>query len=154
MQALYLLQPTHKVFFKVSVPAIDDVYANYSIYLCHDKCRGFGFVTFTDSVVAQKVVNMQHVIRKSTLNVSYADPKGAPPRMPPYSQPQAAQASFGSPITYGPPQLPRAPEAQQAVAPRYPYSVQSPAAPYGVAGYEGYSQTGQQDTQAANTMVC
>ncbi len=39
--------------------------------------RGFGFVTFTDPVVAQKVVNMRdHTIQKSNLNVSFADPRG------------------------------------------------------------------------------
>ena len=39
--------------------------------------RGFGFVTYADPVVAQKVVNMRdHSIRKSNLNVSFADPRG------------------------------------------------------------------------------
>lgn len=35
-------------------------------------------MTFTDPVVAQKVVNMRdHTIRKSNLNVSFADPRGS-----------------------------------------------------------------------------
>ena len=116
--------------------------------LWHDKCRGFGFVTFTDSVVAQKVVNMQHVIRKSTLNVSYADPKGSSPRMTPYNQPHA---SYGSQINYV---HPRPPAPQQPMAPRYPYSGQPPAASYVVAGYDGYSRGSQPDTPTTNTMVC
>lgn len=38
-------------------------------------------MTFTDAVVAQKVVNMHnHTIRKSNLNVSFADPKGGAPK--------------------------------------------------------------------------
>lgn len=39
--------------------------------------RGFGFVSFQDAAVAHKVLNAPHTLRKSTLNISLADPKGS-----------------------------------------------------------------------------
>ena len=100
-------------------------------------------MTYTDPVVAQKVVTMQHVIRKSTLNVSYADPKGGPSRMAPFNQ---SPSPYGAP--YGSHQAQRPP-----MGPRYPYSGQ-PAAPYVVPGYEGYSRAGQPAAQATAAPVC
>lgn len=40
--------------------------------------RGFGFVTFQDGNVVQKVLSQTHRLRHSTLNITHADPKGAP----------------------------------------------------------------------------
>ena len=96
-------------------------------------CRGFGFVSFNDPQVVQRVLKESHTLRSSTLNVTPADPKGsvrggggfgAPhyqPHYPPASnydpyQPQQGyygygyaaqtpQQSTGTPYTYaGPPQ--------------------------------------------------
>ena len=39
--------------------------------------RGFGFVTFQDGNVAQRVLAQTHRLRHSTLNITHADPKGA-----------------------------------------------------------------------------
>jgi RNA recognition motif-containing protein len=74
--------------------------------------RGFGFVTFTDPLVAQKVINMRdHTIRKSNLNVSFADPRGAggvkPSQFPP--DPFAIQMGYRHPV---------------GGSPRYPFSGQ------------------------------
>lgn len=38
--------------------------------------RGFGFVAYQDGGTAQRVVEMTHTLRKSTLNLSLAEPKG------------------------------------------------------------------------------
>lgn len=61
--------------------------------------RGFGFVTFQNSEDAQKVVRSTHTLRKSTLNVTFADPRGSknlPPQPPPPAQySQTPPANFG-----------------------------------------------------------
>lgn len=41
--------------------------------------RNFGFVTFSSSDAAQTVVNQNHSIRDSLLNVSFAEPKATNP---------------------------------------------------------------------------
>jgi RNA recognition motif-containing protein len=40
--------------------------------------RGFGFVTFQDGNVVQRILSQTHRLRHSTLNITHADPKGAP----------------------------------------------------------------------------
>lgn len=72
-------------------------------------------MTYTDAVVAQKVVNMRHTLHKSNLNVSFADPKGgggakAPPVFP--------TDPYGVPRNY--PAHPMAQHVQPAV-PQYPF---------------------------------
>ena len=55
--------------------------------LCFQYCRGFGFVSFNDPYVAQKVLKETHTLRKSVLNITTADPKGSTGRggyHPPY----------------------------------------------------------------------
>ena len=42
--------------------------------------RGFGFVTFQEGNDVQKVLSQTHRLRNSTLNITQADPKGAPRR--------------------------------------------------------------------------
>ena len=42
--------------------------------------RGFGFVTFQEGNDVQKVLSQTHHLRHSTLNITHADPKGAPRR--------------------------------------------------------------------------
>ena len=44
--------------------------------------RGFGFVTFQEGNDVQKVLSQTHRLRHSTLNITHADPKGAPRRPP------------------------------------------------------------------------
>lgn len=48
--------------------------------------RGFGFVTYKEGNVAKSVVSMIHTLRRSTLNVSLAEPKGARQGGYPYDQ--------------------------------------------------------------------
>ena len=74
-------------------------------------------MTFTDPLVAQKVVNMQHTIRKSNINVSFADPKGGTSKSH-----FPAVNPFGLSLHYPPAHhIPR----HQAPGSRYPYSTQS-----------------------------
>lgn len=56
--------------------------------------RGFGFVTFQDGTVAQKVISTTHSFRKSTLNLSIAEPKGARSQAPVMSYHGTTTASF------------------------------------------------------------
>ena len=72
-------------------------------------------MTFADPMVAQKVVSMpDHVIRKSNLNVSYADPRGGPKAPQFTTDPFAMQLGY----TSGLPRHPAVP------TPRYPFSGQ------------------------------
>ena len=92
--------------------------------------RGFGFVSFNDPQTAQKVLKETHSLRKSTLNITPADPKGSTrgghhsphfqPHYPPgsydpynqqqqgyygYGYAQAPQPATNTPYAYaGPPQ--------------------------------------------------
>ena len=108
--------------------------------------RGFGFVTFQDGNVVQKVLSQTHRLRHSTLNITHADPKGTPrgattttqtggnygygygsqfynPQPP---QPQGFYYSYGAPqtaqynFTRGYPQQQQQPQQQQPNFPRGP----------------------------------
>ena len=74
-----------------------------------------------DPTVAQKVVNMQHAIRKQVLNVAYADPK-SPGRGGNYQSNNPPQ--FNSSTDYGPPSSMSRP---QGPLPRYYSAPQPPA---------------------------
>ena len=84
--------------------------------------RGFGFVTFQDGNVIRKVLSQTHRLRHSTLNITHADPKGAPRG--------SASAQAGENYGYG-------------VGSQF-YNPQPPQQPQGV--YYGYGtpQTAQQ----------
>ena len=101
-------------------------------------------MTFTDAVVAQKVVNMRHTIRKSSLNVSFADPKGSGPKPPP---------PFPTdPFGMYPAHVSR---VQAAVTPRYPYSGQPQAQQQAYAAALGYGAAVPRTDPVPNpTMVC
>ena len=117
--------------------------------------RGFGFVTFQDGNVVQRVLSQTHRLRHSTLNITHADPKGAPrgaataqaggnygygygsqfynPQPPPqpqgfyysYGTPQAAQYNFSR--GYSPQQ--QQPPQQQQNFPRGGAPQQPPMSP-------------------------
>jgi len=97
--------------------------------------RGFGFVTFVDSTVAQKVVNMQHSLRKQVLNVAYADPKQGRGGG---SHQSSNNPQFNSPMDYGPPPTS---VARSQGPPRYYAASQPPAHQgYGMSGYDDFRQ--------------
>ena len=82
-------------------------------------------MTFVDAVVAQKVVNMrEHSIRKSNLNVSFADPRGGGggsggmKSMPAFSTDPFNQMGYASHLAS------RFPAHQAGVAPRFPFPAQ------------------------------
>ena len=107
--------------------------------------RGFGFVTFQDGNVVQKVLSQTHRLRHSTLNITHADPKGTPRGTttvqpgsnygygygsqfynPQQAQPQGVYFGYGAPqaaqqYSYGrgyTPQTPQAAGFTQGAAPR------------------------------------
>ena len=57
--------------------------------------RGFGFVTFQEGSDVQKVLSQTHRLRHSTLNITHADPKGAPRRSSPTAQSGDGGGSYG-----------------------------------------------------------
>lgn len=113
--------------------------------------RGFGFVTFTDPAVAQKVVGMRnHTIHKSNLNVSFADPKGSGSKMT-----QFPTDPFGIPLSY-PTHMSRLPGAPQATSPRYAFSGQPQQAytmAYGAAPHVAAIPR-PENSQNPTAMVC
>ncbi|CAI8022683.1 TAR DNA-binding protein 43, partial [Geodia barretti] len=87
--------------------------------------RGFGFVTYQEGSDVQKVLAQTHRLRHSTLNITHADPKGAPRRAGPaaashgdatgsygygygsqFYNPQPQQQPQGMYYSYGTPQQP------------------------------------------------
>ena len=106
-------------------------------------CRGFGFVTYVDPAVAQRVVNMQHSLRKQVLNVSYADPKTA--------NTNRGGSYDSSPQFNTPGVRPPMPRTQAPPPPRFYAAPQGPPPQgYAVSGYDSYPRQNSPNT----VMVC
>ena len=108
--------------------------------------RGFGFVTFQEGNDVQKVLAQTHRLRHSTLNITHADPKGAPRRPSPAAQSGgggggggAGSYGYGYGSQFYQPQPQSQPQGLY-----YSYGTPQPTTQYGYAtrGYAAQQQSG------------